>query len=150
MAKSGNFEVTNSDGRLSIIRKISENYKIATFSRQSGTIADAFVQKLHFSYFYLFSDFNQDKPPTTCAFDELTGEDKFCCQDLGADRQRVREPQAPQFPSYPCIDHTSHCSRWVKNEPKSCSPEHKSYPFMRESCQKTCGRCGDKVKVSQI
>ena len=99
---------------------------------------------------YIFSDFNQDKPPTTCAFDEITGEDKFCCQDLGPDRQRVSGPQAPQFSSYPCIDHTSHCSRWVKNEPKSCSPEHKSYPFMRESCQKTCGRCGDKVKVSQI
>ena len=103
-----------------------------------------------FYYFNLFADFNQDKPPSTCSYDKTTGEDKFCCQDLGPDRQRITEPQAPQFPSYPCIDHTSHCSRWVKNEPKSCNSEHKSYPFMRESCQKTCGRCGDKVKVSQI
>ena len=86
------------------------------------------------------------KPPESCGFDINTGEDMFCCSDLNG--QSIKEPQKPLFTKngkpYPCLDQTSHCDRWMKTNPKSCSPYykdgyiHNSYPFMREVCQESC------------
>ena len=33
-------------------------------------------------YLYVL-DFNNSTPPESCGFDKVTGEDKFCCSDLG-------------------------------------------------------------------
>ena len=62
-------------------------------------------------------------------------------------------PQVPKFPlknsnARPCMDHTKYCAQWKKNYPESCSPGHESYIFMREACQESCGRCGNKVCIS--
>ena len=97
----------------------------------------------------LVLDFNSTTgPPNFCGIDETTGEDMFCCSDTNG--QSVTKLQPPQFPTAsnearPCVDHSTHCKRWAKNYPESCSPGHKSYIFMRETCQSSCKRCGDNV-----
>jgi hypothetical protein len=72
----------------------------------------------------------------------------FCCSDTNG--QSITKLQPPQFPTAsneprPCVDHSTHCKRWAKNYPESCSPGHNSYIFMREACQSSCKRCGDSV-----
>jgi len=92
-------------------------------------------------------DFNSTTgPPNFCGIDETTGEDMFCCSDKNG--QSISDLQPPQFPTAsneprPCVDHSTHCKRWAKNYPESCSPGHESYIFMREVCQSSCKRCGD-------
>ena len=99
---------------------------------------------------FFSKDFLNDQPPDNCGFDPLTGEDRFCCS--GSDLINV-SPQAPQFPRpgsripRPCIDHTTHCSRWAKKYPDSCLPGNPGYEFMREACQQSCERCGSKVQI---
>ena len=100
-----------------------------------------------------FSDFSHDQPPQSCGYDETSGEDTFCCEDTDPSSQRVDKPQPPLFPndgsnSRSCIDHTSHCARWVKDHPESCKAGNPGYAFMREVCQESCGRCTDKVDKS--
>ena len=102
----------------------------------------------------LVLDFNSTTgPPNFCGIDETTGEDMFCCSYTNG--QSVTELQPPQFPTTsnearPCDDHSTHCKRWAKNYPDSCSPGHKSYIFMREVCQSSCKRCGDNVSFIYI
>lgn len=88
-------------------------------------------------------------PPAYCGLDDESGDDKLCCSDLDG-KPAVTKPQPPKYPvsnpkRFECVDHTEECSRWAKSHPKSCSPEHDSYGFMRSACQKTCGRCGSDV-----
>ena len=91
-------------------------------------------------------DFSNSTPPAFCGFDQESGEDKFCCQSKGP---LFQTPQAPQFPlngrARPCQDHTEVCSKWVKDHPESCSPDHSSYEFMRTACSKSCQKCTDCV-----
>ena len=113
-------------------------------------------------YIYgLFSntDFNNTTPPESCGFDLTTGEDKFCCTDLGPNSQLVNEPQKPLFKperhdrtAYPCMDYTSKCEEWTRYYPEHCSPDYtpsgysvNRYPFMREVCQESCR----KIQESQ-
>ena len=98
-----------------------------------------------------FSDFSKDFPPESCGFDETTGEDTFCCTFADPSSVGVDQTQPPIFPiegsnPRPCIDHTTHCARWAADHPESCNPGNLGYSFMREACQKSCERCGDKVK----
>ena len=93
------------------------------------------------------------EPPQSCGYDEATGEDAFCCQDTDPSSQRIEKPQSPLFPvdgskPRPCIDHTSHCARWVKDHPESCKAGSLGYGFMREVCQESCERCKNKVNLS--
>ena len=103
------------------------------------------------------TDFNNTTPPESCGFDLTTGEDKFCCSDLGPNSKLVNEPQKPLFKqndgtAYPCMDHTSKCEEWTRNYPEHCSPDYtpsgysvNRYPFMREVCQESCR----KIQESQ-
>ena len=65
----------------------------------------------------------------------------------------VKTSQRPLFPNVfvlnprPCIDHTAQCTRWAKDHPESCIPGNLGYAFMREACQESCGRCGEKVNT---
>ena len=107
----------------------------------------------------LFSntDFNNTTPPESCGFDLITGQDKFCCSDLGPNSKLVNEPQKPIFKqnngkAYPCIDYTPKCEEWSRNYPEHCSPDYtpsgysvNRYPFMREVCQESCR----KIQKSQ-
>ena len=93
-----------------------------------------------------------DKPPQSCGYDDSTGEDRFCCKDTDPDTPRIENPQPPLFPKEdlnprPCLDHSSHCTRWAEDHPESCEPGNPGYPFMREACQDSCGRCGTKVII---
>ena len=88
-------------------------------------------------------------PPISCGYDQSTGEDQFCCADSDSG---VNQLQRPLFPSprdgsnpRECMDHTTHCERWAKNNPESCQAGNPGYPFMRETCHKSCGRCETKV-----
>ena len=91
-------------------------------------------------------DFSNSTPPAFCGFDQESGDDKFCCQSKGP---LFKTPQAPQFPlngqARPCQDHTEVCSKWVKDHPESCSPNHSSYEFMKTACSKSCQKCVDCV-----
>ena len=97
----------------------------------------------------LFVDFNDTtSSPQSCGYDENSGEDKICCEDYGG--IPVIGSQPPKFPSKnlkarPCLDHTKQCTKWVQKYPESCKPGHKSYIFMREACQESCGRCKNDV-----
>ena len=99
-------------------------------------------------------DFSFTKgPPNYIGINENTGEDMFCCSDING--QTITKPQLPQFPTVsneprPCDDYSTHCTRWAKNYPESCSPGHKSYVFMREVCQSSCKRCGDNVSFISL
>ena len=106
--------------------------------------------------FFPYIDFNNTAPPESCGFDLTTGEDKFCCSDLGPNSQLVNKPQKPIFKqnngkAYPCMDITPKCEQWVKNYPEHCNPDYSSgysvnrYPFMREVCQESCR----KIQESQ-
>ena len=107
--------------------------------------------------FFPYIDFNNTTPPESCGFDLTTGEDKFCCTDLGPNSQLVNEPQKPLFKqndgtAYPCMDYTSKCEEWTRNYPEHCSPDYtpsgysvNRYPFMREVCQESCR----KIQESQ-
>ena len=96
---------------------------------------------------FFFLDFNNTKPPGYCGFDD-TGADKFCCLDLDPSDKPIKEPQQPLFQkdseAYPCLDQTSYCKTWIKNNPESCTPmiingfNQNRYPFMREVCQESC------------
>ena len=98
----------------------------------------------------IFSDFNTTKPPAYCGFDQNTGADKFCCSDSNPNDKPIKEPQQPLFQkdskAYPCLDQSSNCERWVKTNPKSCTPKYmdgfsrNSYRFMREVCQESCDK----------
>ena len=98
----------------------------------------------------IFSDFNTTKPPGYCGFDQDTGADKFCCSDFNTNDKPIKEPQQPLFQkdskAYPCLDQSSNCERWVKTNPKSCTPKYmdgfsrNSYRFMREVCQESCNK----------
>ena len=68
-------------------------------------------------FWFTFSDFSNALPPDSCGFDETTGEDKFCCTFADPSSVGVDQTQPPIFPidgsnPRPCIDHTSHCTRW--------------------------------------
>ena len=108
--------------------------------------------------FYVL-DFNRSMPPESCGFDKVTGEDKFCCSDLGPEQKLVEEPQLPLFldknsKAYPCMDQSSHCQKWIENSPGSCIPRFEathgnarnSYSFMREVCQETCNQKIDSFR----
>ena len=90
-------------------------------------------------------------PPKSCGFDN-SGIDKLCCSDLKG--KKVNKSQPPKYHEknskpFPCIDHApEHCKRWKANSPKSCSPGHSSYIFMRLACQKTCDICGSEVTIT--
>ena len=81
----------------------------------------------------------------------------FCCTDFGSNR--IVKPQSPLFTKnskpYPCVDHTSHCQRWIRENPNSCSPDHEnkdgfsSYPFMREVCLETCNQKLDNFRSNR-
>ena len=98
----------------------------------------------------IFSDFSTTKPPGYCGFDQETGADKFCCSDFNPNDKPIKEPQQPLFQkdskAYPCLDQSSNCERWVKTNPKSCTPKYmdgysrNSYRFMREVCQESCNK----------
>ena len=53
------------------------------------------------------------------------------------------------------MDHTSHCQRWIKENPNSCNPDHinskgfSSYPFMREVCPETCNQKVDNFRSNK-
>jgi len=99
-------------------------------------------------------DFSTDLPPVSCGFDETTGEDTFCCTFADPSSVGVDQTQPPIFPiegsnPRPCIDHTTHCARWATDHPDSCNPGNLGYSFMREACQKSCERCGDKGCVDE-
>ena len=83
----------------------------------------------------------------------------FCCSDTS---QRVEKPQPPLFPDQnlkprPCMDHTSHCKRWIESSSENCSPKYgnagkismNSYPFMREVCQKSCSEAVDNFRSNK-
>jgi len=97
-------------------------------------------------------DFNNTMPPKSCGF-ENSGIDKLCCSDLKG--KKINKSQPPKHPEknskpFSCIDHaTEHCKRWKANSPKSCSPGHSSYIFMRLACQKTCDICGSEGCVDK-
>ena len=106
-------------------------------------------------------DFNNSMPPESCGFDKVTGEDKFCCSDLGPEQKLVEEPQLPLFldknsKAHPCMDQSSHCKKWIENSPGSCTPRfdatfgnaRNSYSFMREVCQETCNQKIDSFRDS--
>ena len=42
----------------------------------------------------IFEDFEGQKPPTFCGVDEITGDDKFCCDDsssgIGKDNIKIQ------------------------------------------------------------
>ena len=91
--------------------------------------------------------------PQSCGYDEISGEDKICCDDYSG-IPMVRS-QPPKFPlenskARPCLDHTKQCTKWVQKFPESCQPGHKSYIFMREACQESCGRCKNDVILYHI
>lgn len=89
-------------------------------------------------------DFTEDNPPDICGHDAKSGEDLFCCSDS----RGVKIPQEAKFkPLAQCEDQTEMCEIWGKSHPESCSPGHKSYPFMREACYKTCKRCENYVSL---
>ena len=98
--------------------------------------------------FYHYLDFTKAEPPASCGHDSTTGEDKVCCSAIRF-REFTPTPQPPQFPKNskprPCMDHTTHCARWVRDYPERCNPGQPGYPFMREACQASCGRCKEKV-----
>ena len=107
-----------------------------------------YIVKKHEKYYFVFSDFNNTKPPGYCGFDQDTGADKFCCSDSDPSDTPIKEPQQPLFQkdskAYPCSDQTSHCERWIETNGESCTPlyvggfNQNSYPFMREVCQESC------------
>ena len=107
------------------------------------------MRKQIISIFFPYIDFNNTSPPESCGFDLTTGEDKFCCNDLGPNSQIVDKSQKPIFKqnngkAYPCMDNTPKCEEWTKNYPEHCTPDYSSgysvnrYPFMREVCQESC------------
>ena len=57
----------------------------------------------------------------------------------------------------PCMDHTSHCKRWIESSSENCSPKYRnagkisinSYPFMREVCQKSCSEAVDNFRSNK-
>ena len=46
---------------------------------------------------------------------------------------------------YDCSDYHPICKKYKRNNPESCEPTHKSYPFMRKACMESCGRCNGEV-----
>ena len=47
---------------------------------------------------------------------------------------------------YECSNYHPICKQYKRNNPESCEPTHKSYPFMRKACMESCGRCGGEVR----
>ena len=89
-----------------------------------------------------------------CFFYSLEGNERFCCSENQDDGMKVDlTPQPPKFKqdngkAYECNDHTSHCERWAKDFPDSCTnSSHKSFEFMRFSCMKSCDLCGKEVNI---
>ena len=75
----------------------------------------------------------------------------YCCENDGIKVDLT--PQLPKFTldngeAYECNDHTSHCERWARDFPQSCTnSSHKSFEFMRFSCMKSCNFCAREVHL---
>ena len=76
-----------------------------------------------------------------------------CCETQNGGIKVDLTPQPPKFKldngeAYECSDHTSHCERWARDFPQSCTnSSHESFEFMRFSCMKSCKLCGREVKI---
>lgn len=79
------------------------------------------------------------------------GNDLVCCENQDDGIKIDLTPQPPQFKlengeAHECSDHTSHCERWARNDPQSCTNSSlSSFEFMRFSCMKSCKLCGKEV-----